>query len=74
VRIVETLGRGFLVVPTPALESIGVPVEGTFDVRVSKALFVSDPDGNLVELYIDALPEEWRDDPSLLASVAPLVL
>jgi catechol-2,3-dioxygenase len=53
---------------------MGVPVPATFDFRVSQALIVSDPDGNAVELYVDAQPEEWRTNPAAVASAAPLAL
>jgi catechol-2,3-dioxygenase len=56
------------------LERKGVAIQATFDFRVSKALIVSDPDGNAVELYVDAHPEEWRTDPTAVASAAPLAL
>ncbi len=56
------------------LEAKGVPVYATFDFRVSKALIVGDPDGNSVELYVDSHPEEWRSNPSVVASAAPLSL
>ncbi len=49
-------------------------MHAAFDFRVSKALIVSDPDGNAVELYVDTHPEEWRVDPSAVASAAPLNL
>lgn len=33
---------------------------------------VSDPDGNLLELYVDADPSVWLQDPSFAANSAPL--
>ena len=56
------------------LDAKGVPVHAAFDFRVSKALIVSDPDGNTVELYVDTHPEEWRTNPAAVASAAPLTL
>ena len=56
------------------LEGKGVVIHAAFDFRVSKALLVSDPDGNAVELYVDSHPEEWRTNPEVVASAAPLVL
>ncbi len=35
------------------------PLEGASDHGVSEALYLSDPDGNGVELYRDRLQEEW---------------
>lgn len=44
------------------------------DHRVSQSLYVNDPDGNGVELYVDADPRIWREDPSAVATVGPLRL
>ena len=52
----------------------GVEVHMALDHRVSQGLYVSDPDGNLIELYVDAGEELWRDDPSLVANSDPLLL
>lgn len=71
-KIGDTLDE--LVAAKANLDAGGVVVHATFDFRVSKALIVSDPDGNAVELYVDMLPEEWRVDPSVVASAAPLDL
>jgi catechol 2,3-dioxygenase len=49
-----------------ALEAAGVAVRG-YDHVVSKSLYFSDPDGNLVELYING-SDAWRQDPSLILS------
>jgi catechol-2,3-dioxygenase len=57
-----------------ALETAGVPVHMALDHRVSQGLYISDPDGNLIELYVDAEEESWRDDPSLVANSDPLTL
>jgi catechol 2,3-dioxygenase len=51
-----------------------VPIQGTLDFRVSQALFIQDPDGHLIELYVDAHPEEWRSDPTVVANASPLDL
>jgi catechol-2,3-dioxygenase len=63
-----------LVAAKADLDARGVVVHAAFDFRVSKALIVSDPDGNTIELYVDMHPEEWRSDPSAVASAAPLIL
>lgn len=48
----------------------GVRLEGASDHGVSEALYLSDPDGNGVELYRDRKPEEWpRDSAGNLAMV-----
>jgi catechol 2,3-dioxygenase len=36
-----------------------VPLAGASDHGVSEALYLSDPDGNGIELYRDRPPEEW---------------
>jgi catechol-2,3-dioxygenase len=43
-------------------------VHVALDQRVSQGLYVSDPDGNLIELYADADPELWRRDATLVAN------
>ena len=52
----------------------GVPVHMELDHRVSQGLYVSDPDGNLIELYVDADERLWRDDPASVANSDPLTL
>lgn len=44
------------------------------DHRVRQGINVSDPDGNLIELYVDADPQLWRSDPTLVANSDPLAL
>ena len=51
------------------LVDAGANVVGTADHHVSHSLYITDPDGNEIELYIDVQPEVWRDDP--LAVMAP---
>ncbi len=41
--------------------------------NVTKSLYFSDPDGNGVELYIDA-SDSWKEDSSQVAHVEPLEL
>lgn len=41
------------------LVEAGVPLEGASDHGVSEALYLSDPDGNGVELYWDRPREQW---------------
>jgi catechol 2,3-dioxygenase len=40
-----------------------IPLEGASDHGVSEALYLSDPDGNGVELYWDRKPEDWPRTP-----------
>ena len=56
------------------LEARGVPIRGTADNRVSQSIYCEDPDGNMVELFVDADPAVWRDQPSIVATVEPLDL
>ena len=39
-----------------------IPLDGAADHGVSEALYLSDPDGNGLELYIDRDPAEWPRD------------
>jgi catechol 2,3-dioxygenase len=55
------------------LEAIGVTVHMALDHHVSQGIYVSDPDGNLVELYVDAAAI-WRADPTEVANSDPLSL
>lgn len=54
----------------------GIPIEAAADHGVSEAVYLSDPDGNGVELYRDRPETEWpRDDKGQLAMMnAPLDL
>jgi catechol 2,3-dioxygenase len=40
----------------------GIPLEGASDHGVSEAIYLSDPDGNGVELYRDRPRDEWPTD------------
>ena len=46
-------------------QEAGVTIVGASDHTVTHSLYVQDPDGNELELYIDVQPEAWRDDPAL---------
>ena len=56
------------------LEAHGVEIAGQADHRVSQALYCHDPDGIMIELYVDADPAIWRDDPAAVAHVGGLKL
>lgn len=57
------------------LTEAGVPVLGATDHTVTHSLYIKDPDGNEIELYIDVQPETWRDDPAaVFAPIKPLQL
>jgi catechol 2,3-dioxygenase len=50
-------------------------VSGASDHTVTHSLYVLDPDGNELELYIDVPGVDWRSDPSLVAApIRPLRL
>ena len=55
------------------LEAAGVPIEMTADHTVSQSIYVRDPDGNGVELYVDT-SDVWKTDPQTVATIAPLDL
>jgi catechol 2,3-dioxygenase len=54
------------------LEAAGVTPDPV-DHEVTKSLYFADPDGNGVELYIDA-SDAWRREPQRVAQIAPLAL
>jgi catechol 2,3-dioxygenase len=57
------------------LQEASVPVLGASDHTVSHSLYISDPDGNELELFIDVPGVDWRSDPSLVVSaIKPLRL
>jgi len=55
------------------LEAAGVTVHAAVDHTVSQALYLDDPDGNGVELYVDG-SDVWRREPERVADGAPLAL
>lgn len=57
------------------LHEAGVVVAGASDHTVTHSLYILDPDGNEIELYIDVPGVDWAADPTLIASpVRPLLL
>ena len=57
------------------LDRVGVKIIGMSDHTVSQSLYLPDPDGNEVELYVDADPKVWEHDPSaVLTPTKPLRL
>ena len=57
------------------LAEAGVRMVGASDHTVTHSLYILDPDGNEVELYIDVQPEVWRDEPTAIYSpIKPLQL
>lgn len=51
-----------------------IALAGQSDHRVSQSLYLHDPDGMLVECYVDADPALWESDPAAVAYVGPLKL
>ena len=57
------------------LRDAEVTVTGASDHTVTHSLYILDPDGNEIELYIDVPGVDWAADPALIASpVKPLRL
>jgi len=57
------------------LQALGYKIDGQSDHGVSQSLYLRDPDGNEVELFVDDPSVDWRTDRSWLdAPVRPLRL
>ncbi|BAU47610.1 glyoxalase [Sulfurifustis variabilis] len=57
------------------IERAGVALDGASDHTVSQSLYLRDPDGNEVELYVDDPSVDWRrTDGWMEAAVKPLRL
>lgn len=55
------------------LEGAGIEIGGMSDHTVSQSLYLRDPDGNEVELYVDAGEAIWKNDPAaVLSPIKPL--
>ncbi len=53
----------------------GYDIDGLSDHTISKSIYMRDPDGNEVELYVDDPDYDWRNDDSWMeAPVKPLDL
>ncbi|HWD25141.1 MAG TPA: VOC family protein [Acidimicrobiales bacterium] len=50
----------------------GVTIVGASDHTVTHSLYVLDPDGNELELYVDVPGVDWTDPAAVLAPVRPL--
>jgi catechol 2,3-dioxygenase len=51
-----------------ALEQAGIAIDGMSDHTVSQSLYLKDPDGNEVELYVDADESIWKNNPAAVVS------
>lgn len=57
------------------LQENDVPILGASDHTVTHSLYIADPDGNEIELYIDVPGVDWKSDPALIgAPIRPLRL
>jgi catechol 2,3-dioxygenase len=57
------------------VQEAGTPVVGASDHTVTHSLYVHDPDGNEIELYVDVPGVDWTSDQALVFSpVRPLAL
>ncbi len=57
------------------LERMGTDIVGASDHTVTHSLYIKDPDGNEIELYVDVPGVDWKTDPSLFAApIRPLRL
>jgi catechol-2,3-dioxygenase len=53
----------------------GVQIAGASDHTITHSVYIFDPDGNEIELYVDVAEADWRTDPALIASpIKPLRL
>ena len=52
------------------LVETGTPILGMFDFVIQKAIQIEDPDGTMVELYIDT-DVPWRTDPNIFEKALP---
>jgi catechol 2,3-dioxygenase len=50
------------------LRANDVELVGATDHGVTHSLYILDPDGNEIELFIDVQPEIWREDPAAFAA------
>lgn len=56
------------------LEAHGIGKVHLANHRVSQSIYLNDPDGNGLELFVDADPAVWRDNPGAVATIEPLEL
>jgi len=57
------------------VQAAGARVLGASDHHVTHSLYIADPDGNEVELYVDVPGVDWRSDPTVFAApTRPLAL
>ena len=49
-----------------AVVAAGATIDGLTDHVVTHSLYLRDPDGNEIELYVDVPGVDWKNDPSLM--------
>jgi catechol-2,3-dioxygenase len=57
-----------------AVLAAGGEVTGTADHAVTHSVYLRDPDGNEIELFIDVSGVDWRDPANLIGTPGPLRL
>ena len=57
-----------------AVRAAGVDIVGASDHTVTHSLYIEDPDGNEVELYVDVPGVEWSDPAAVMSPMRPLSL
>ena len=58
-----------------AVEAAGATVVGSADHTVTHSIYILDPDGNEIELYVDVPGVDWQSNPTLVgAAIRPLRL
>jgi catechol-2,3-dioxygenase len=58
-----------------SLQAAGATIVGASDHTVTHSLYIEDPDGNEIELYVDVPGVDWKSNPSLIgAPIRPLKL
>ena len=57
------------------LQAAGATIVGASDHTVTHSLYIEDPDGNEIELYVDVPGVDWKSNPALIAApIRPLRL
>jgi catechol-2,3-dioxygenase len=50
------------------VQAAGATLLGSADHTVTHSLYLADPDGNEIELYVDVPGVDWQSDPALVAA------
>ena len=57
-----------------SVRDAGVQMVGASDHTATHSLYILDPDGNEVELFIDVPGVDWTDPAAVMAPIRPLSL